>query len=252
MIEIAVALYYHHMKHDPKNPEWKGRDRLVLGKAHCAAVLYACLGDLGYFDKEKWLDKYAQWHSILQFHADRWSVPGIEYTGGSLGQGLSYAVGMALASMIKAPQMGPYITAMRRQPSYRVYCICGDGETMEGQVWCAAMTASTYKIWNLINIIDYNKMAGTGLSQGSLSLVNLEPMADKWRAFGWNVIECNGNDMTSVLDALEYVDVMPDDKPKCIIAHTIKGKGIPRWEEERLHSISFDKESYKELLKCLE
>ena len=249
MVEIGVALYYHHMRHDPKNPNWVDRDRLVLSKAHCCVCSYAILADLGYIDK-KCLNTYGDWHSPLQGHADYWSTPGIEYSGGSLGQGFSFATGMALAAMVKAPKVGlPGFEA--RQPKYRVYCVTGDGEINEGQVWSGALTASSYNLWNLINIVDYNKYQGTGPSTTTPGLINLEPLADKWRSFGWNVIECNGNDMGSVLDTLDFVDTMPGNKPKCIIAHTIKGKGMPALESSHAHYGPVSKEDYEKAVKEL-
>lgn len=240
MVELGVALYYHHMKHDPKNPLWPDRDRYVLSKAHCCVASYAILADLGYFSKDV-LATYQDWHSILQGHAEAWSTPGIEYSGGSLGQGFSFSVGMAFAAMAKAPKVGlPGFEA--RQPNYRIYTITGDGELCEGQVWSGALTASSYNLWNLINIVDYNKYMGTQPSQGP---INMEPLADKWRAFGWHVLECNGNDMASVLDTLDYAEVLPGVKPRCIIAHTTKGKGISELEQVHAHTSQIPKETYQ-------
>ena len=247
--DILTALYYHQMRSDPKNPEWPERDRFVLSKGHCCAPLYAILADLGYFDK-KWLDKYNQWHTVLQGHVDKWATPGVEYSGGSLGQGFSFAVGMAFGAMAKAPKMGLPGFEMR-QPRYRVYSVTGDGEICEGQVWSGALTASSYNLWNLINIVDYNKYMGTGPSQISPGLISLEPLADKWRSFGWNVIECNGNNIGSVLDALDNAIILPGNKPRCIIAHTIKGKGIPELEETHMHGSFVTKDLYQKAVKEL-
>ncbi len=240
IIELITALYFHHMKFDPKNTDWPERDRFVLSKAHCCEAIYAALVELGVYTKET-LKTYYCYRSPFQGHADRWCTPGIDYSGGSLGQGLSFAVGMALAEKMKmaiknatAPQTGflkRYI--VRFDPAYRSYCILGDGECQEGMVWEAAMFAAKYKLDNLIAIVDYNKFSLDGPTN---EVMNLEPLIDKWKAFGWWVTEIDGHDLRQIVDTLDLTDKLYGDyRPKCIIAHTIKGHGIPAWEREHIH-----------------
>ena len=240
IIELITALYFHHMKFDPKNTDWPERDRLVLSKAHCCEAIYAALVELGIYPR-KTLETYYCFASPFQGHADRWCTPGIDYSGGSLGQGLSFAVGMALAEKMKmaskqanAPQTGflqRYI--VRFDPAYRSYCILGDGECHEGMVWEAAMFAAKYKLDNLIAIVDYNKFSLDGPTN---EIMNLEPFVEKWKAFGWWVTEIDGHDMRQIVDALDLTSRLYGDyRPKCIIAHTVKGHGIPSWESDHMH-----------------
>ena len=226
--DLVTALYFHQMRIDPRNPDWEQRDRLVLSKAHCSVALYASLGELGFFDKEKWFSEYGANDTILQGHADQWACPGVDYSGGSLGMGLGFAAGLALADLLLSPRdrYGDYL------PSHRVYCITGDGESHEGSVWEAAMFAAQWKLRNLINIVDYNQYC----IGGSITrTVELEPLAAKWRSFGWHVVEIDGHNMREICDTLDYVDLLPG-RPKCIIAHTVKGKGVPEWEESHIHA----------------
>lgn len=241
VVDIVTALYFHHLNIDPNNCDWEGRDRVVLSKAHAAEAIYAVLPEIGYMPRET-LDHYYTYGSQFQGHADRWCTPGIDYSGGSLGQGLSFAAGMAMAEKIKTamnpPDLGmsaanmPKIL-MKYNPAYRVYCIVGDGECHEGEIWESAMFAAKYKLDNLINIVDYNKFCyGGPISQ----IMPLEPLADKFRAFGWWVKEIDGHNMTEIVDTLDLVNnLYGDGKPKCIIAHTVKGHGIPIWEKTHLH-----------------
>lgn len=240
IIELITALYFHHMKFDPQNVDWPERDRLVLSKAHCCEVIYAALVELGVYPRET-LETYYRFGSPFQGHADRWCTAGIDYSGGSLGQGLSFAAGMALAEKRRsdaransAEQTGfiqRYI--VRDEPTYRSYCILGDGELHEGMVWEAAMFAAQFKLDNLIAIVDYNKFSLDGPTN---AIMNLEPLVDKWRAFGWWVIEIDGHDLRQVLDALDLSNRLYGDyRPKCIIAHTVKGHGVPAWESEHMH-----------------
>ena len=239
IIELITSLYFHHMKFDPKNTDWPERDRLVLSKAHCCEAIYAALVELGVYPKST-LKTYYCFASPFQGHADRWCTPGIDYSGGSLGQGLSFAAGMALAEKMKmaeknanAPQTGflqRYI--VRFDPAYRSYCILGDGECHEGMVWEAAMFAAKYKLDNLIAIVDYNKFSLDGPTN---EIMNLEPLIDKWKAFGWWVTEIDGHDIRQIVDALDLTNKLYGDyRPKCIIAHTVKGHGIPAWETAQI------------------
>jgi transketolase len=231
MAEIITALYFHHMRHNPKNPNWDERDRLVISKAHACEIVYAALAEAGYFPKEELL-KYGRFGALLQAHTDR-SIPGVEYSGGSLGLGLSYAVGLALAAKI-------------RGKDYRVFAVLGDGECNEGQIWEAALFASTYKLDNLTALIDYNKFQSTGPMK-----LELEPLAKKWEAFGWYVTEVNGHNLREILDALDYVESVKG-RPHVIICHTIKGKGVPFLEGKNPHFIKLTDDLYKEIKKALE
>ncbi|MEM2094486.1 MAG: transketolase [Candidatus Bathyarchaeia archaeon] len=236
IVDLVTVLYFHHLRIDPRDPDWPGRDRLILSKAHACEALYAALVEIGYIPKEK-LPTFYQLGSPLQGHADRWCTPGIEFSGGSLGEGLSHALGVALAAFIEKPVWEPppprYPT-YRPLPKFRVYCILGDGECQEGQVWEAAMAAATYKLDNLIAIVDYNKYCIDGPVN---EVVRVEPLVDKWRAFGWWVTEVDGHSISQLCDVLDLAaNLYGDGRPKCIISHTIKGRGVPFWEERHTHS----------------
>ena len=241
LTEIVTALYFHHLKLDPNNCDWPERDRVVLSKAHAAESIYAVLPEVGYVPEET-LDQYYAYRSMFQGHADRWCTPGIDYSGGSLGQGLSFAAGMAMAEKIHmemsptdlhiAPMNLPRIM-MKYNPTYRVFCIVGDGECHEGQIWEAAMFAGKFKLDNLINIVDYNKFCIDGPTE---HIMPLAPLDEKFRAFGWWVKEIDGHNLLEIVDALDLANnLYGDGKPKCIIAHTVKGHGIPIWEKSHAH-----------------
>lgn len=222
MMEVLVALYFWIAKNDPKNPEWDGRDRIILSKAHCCEALYAVLGERGYFSKELF-KTYGEWGSPLQGHAEHWATRGVEYSGGSLGQGLSFAVGVALAGK-------------RARKDYRVYCILGDGECHEGQIWEAAMAASQYKLNNLFAIVDYNKHSAD--SQPISEVMGVAPLKGKWQAFNWQVLEIsNGNDMGEVVRTLRRALSARGTSPVCMVSHTTKGRGVPLWERESPHVV---------------
>jgi transketolase len=239
VIDIVTALYLHHIKFDPENVDWPDRDRVVMSKAHCCEAIYAALVELGVYPEET-LGTYYCYQSPFQGHADRWSTAGIDYSGGSLGQGLSFAAGLAYAEKLKMrlepPERGEtflprYI--LRYAPRYRSYCILGDGECMEGQIWEAAMFAAKYKLDNLITIVDYNKWSLDGPTN---DVMPIEPLVDKWEAFGWYVKEIDGHDMRQIVDALDMCDrLYGDNRPKCIIAHTVKGFGVSNWEALHMH-----------------
>jgi transketolase len=214
MAELLAALYFHHMRIDPENPGWEGRDRLVLSKAHGSPALYAALALRGFYPTDE-LYTYCEWGG-LEGHTDMTRTPGLESSGGPLGMGLSVAVGMALGLR--------YI----ENALARVYCILGDGECNEGNVWEAAMSAAHYHLDNLIAIVDNNKVMAKGFVW---ELMSIEPFADKWRAFGWDVIETDGHDMEAVVQALHDAKwVRPCGKPIVIIAHTAKGHGVAEAE----------------------
>ncbi|MFC2021283.1 transketolase [Chloroflexota bacterium] len=240
MVELVTALYFHHLKLRHGDYDWPERDRVILSKAHCCEAIYALLPEIGYVPEEA-LDTYNCYCSPFQGHADRWCTPGIDYSGGSLGQGLSFAAGLALAEKIQtvmkppplsSPELLPRLTTTYN-PKYRVFCIVGDGECNEGQIWEAAMFANKYKLDNLINIVDYNKFSLDGPTE---AIMPLAPFAAKWESFGWWVKEIDGHNLREIVDALELANnLYGDGRPKCLIAHTVKGHGIPSWEESHTH-----------------
>jgi transketolase len=241
LLEIVTALYFHHLKLDPKNCDWPERDRVVLSKAHAAEAIYAVLTEIGFVD-ESMLDKYYHFGSQFQGHADRWCTPGIDYSGGSLGQGLSFSAGMAIAEKIKTAVKPPALCLgpanfprlqMKYNPTYRVFCIVGDGELAEGNNWEAAMFAGKYKLDNLICIVDYNKFCIDGPTE---NIMPLFPLDKKFESFGWWVKEIDGHNMREIVETLELANSLyGDGRPKCIIANTVKGHGVPSWEDAHVH-----------------
>jgi transketolase len=231
--EILATLYYHTMRLS-KDPKWVDRDRLVLSKGHVAVGVYPILAELGYFPKE-WLDTYANVGSPLGDHPDMRKVPGIDFSSGSLGHGLSIGLGMAL--WLK----------MKKSPG-RVFVLMGDAETNEGQIWEAAQAAGHYHVGNLIGIVDRNRMGLDGFTE---EVMGIEPLADKWRAFGWEVHECDGH---SVDELVRTFDNLPQNssRPQVVIAQTIKGKGIGYMELSRVWHLGYlhgtDARIAKELL----
>lgn len=210
--DIATALYFYKMKHDPKRPDWKGRDNFILSKGHAAPLLYTILAHAGYLDAAE-LGTLRKLGSRLQGHPDSKKLPGVEISTGSLGQGLSVACGLALAHKLdKAPN--------------RVYALLGDGELQEGQVWEAAMTASHYKLDNLCALVDNN---GLQIDGPVAKVMGVEPIGDKWRAFGWHVQEIDGHDMAQITEALDKAGTM-QGKPAAIVCRTVKGKGCSLFE----------------------
>jgi transketolase len=185
-VEIVIALYWRILRHKPSDPQWPDRDRFILSKGHAVPVLYAALAECGYFPVSE-LDTLRQIDSLLQGHADCCITPGVETTTGSLGQGLSFAIGAALAGR-------------RDAKDYRVYALLGDGECDEGQIWEAAMSAANFKLDNLTAIVDNNGLQLSGRNQ---DIMDLAPFAKKWDAFGWQVTEVDGHDFSQLLDAME-------------------------------------------------
>ncbi|MCB1041851.1 MAG: transketolase [Acidobacteria bacterium] len=207
-IDIIATLYHHEMKHDPKRPEWPDRDVFVMSKGHGVPAQYAVMAGMGYFPKDE-LATLRQINSRLQGHPSVGFLPGIEASTGSLGMGLSFAAGVALAAKMDGK-------------ANRVYCIMGDGETQEGQVWEAALAAPKFKLDNLVGIVDYNK----GQIDGPTSeVMDLEPIADKWKAFNWHTIVIDGHDLDAIHGALQEAR-NTKGKPTMIVAHTVKGKGV--------------------------
>lgn len=234
MADIFTALYFHILKHNPKNPDWEDRDRVVLSNGHICPVLYATLAEAGYFPKEE-LKTLRKLGTRLQGHPHYGSLPGVENTSGPLGQGTSQAVGMALASKMD-------------NKKNEIYCLCSDGEHNEGQVWEAIMLAGKNKIDNLTFIIDRNNIQIDGMTE---DVMPLEPLADKYKAFNWHVIEIDGHNMRAIIDACFEAKAI-FEKPVVVIAHTIPGKGVDFMEfDYRWHGIPPNKEQAKEALRQL-
>jgi transketolase len=206
-VELIFSLYSYKLRYNAKDPHWEGRDRFILSKGHGCPTLYAILAHFGFFPKHK-LKTLRQIGTLLQGHPQL-GLPGIEASTGSLGQGLSMANGMALSAKLD-------------KKDTRVYCVLGDGEINEGQVWEAAMTAAHYSLDNLCAMIDYNKLQIDGFL---CDVKDMFELTKKWEAFGWNVIEIDGHDFTQIMDSLDKAENVKD-KPTIIIAHTIKGKGV--------------------------
>ncbi|ACX52944.1 Transketolase domain protein [Ammonifex degensii KC4] len=212
-VDILTALYFRVMRIDPENPQDPDRDRFILSKGHAAPALYAVLAERGFFPVS-WLESLRRLGSPLQGHPDMRKVPGVEMSTGSLGQGLSVGVGMALAAKL-------------RGSGCRVFVLLGDGECQEGQVWEAAMAAGHYRLNNLVAIVDRNRLQIDGETE---KVMALEPLAAKWRAFNWSVIEIDGHNFEEIVPALERVGYA--QKPTAIIAHTVKGKGVSFMENQ--------------------
>ena len=227
-------MYFKELRHKPNEPAWPDRDRFHLSKGHCCPALYAALSEAGYFSEEH-LWTLRRLGSILQGHPDR-RTPGVEVASGSLGQGLSVALGMSLAGRMD-------------NKDYRVYCLMGDGETQEGNVWEAAMACSHYKCDNLCAVIDCNGLQIDGCTG---EIMSLEPIGDKWRSFGWNVFEINGHSMPEILKAFEAAKAVKG-RPSIVIARTTKGKGVSFMENVlEFHGRAPTKEEAEKALKELE
>lgn len=207
-IDIITYLYFHQMRIDPSNRRWPDRDRFVLSKGHCAPSIYAALAERGYFDEEV-LWTLRDIESKLQGHPDMNKTPGIDMTTGSLGQGISSSVGIALGGKLDGKD-------------YKVFVMVGDGELQEGQVWEAALAAAHYRLDNLIVFVDDNKLETDG---PTASIVNVQPIAPKWDAFGWNTYEIDGHDFAQIHDAVQQA-IVPNGRPTVIVADTVKGKGV--------------------------
>lgn len=232
--DIISALYFKVMRHDPKNPNWEDRDRFILSKGHVAPVLYAALAESGYFPVED-LITLRQLGSKLQGHPVRGKVPGVEMSTGSLGQGLSMSCGIALAGKMDGKD-------------YKVYCMLGDGELQSGQNWEAAMFAANYKLNNLIAIVDRNRLQICGDTE---EVMSLEPLVDKWMAFGWDVIETDGHDIDKVVAAFEEAKA-DRDSPVVIIFNTVKGKGVSFMENNPgFHGKACNATEYKQAVEEL-
>jgi transketolase len=214
VIDTLVCLYFHHMRHKADEPKWADRDRFVMSKGQAAPALYATLSRAGYFPREE-LKGLRKSGSILQGHVEMTKVPGAEFSTGSLGQGLSGAIGMALGARLD-------------MKDWRVYCALGDGENQEGQIWEAAMAASHFKLDNLCAVLDRNGLQIDGPTE---QIMSIEPIAKKWRAFGWHVVEIDGHSFPEIFSA--YAEAQETKgQPTLILAHTVKGKGVSFMENQ--------------------
>ena len=213
--DVMTVLYFDELNVNIKNPLWEDRDRLVLSKGHCSPALYSCLANKGFFDISE-LSSFRKIESKLQGHPDMRKVPGVDMSTGSLGQGLSGAVGMALAGKLD-------------KKDYRVYCILGDGEIEEGQVWEAAMSASKYKLDNLCVIVDNNNLQIDGTIE---KVAGLDKIDEKFKSFGFQIINIDGHNIQEIKSAFEVAKNVKE-KPVCIIAKTIKGKGVSFMENKK-------------------
>ena len=232
--DLVTALYSSVLRYNPKDPAWPERDRFHMSKGHCCPLWYAVLAESGYFPRER-LFTLRQLGSLLQGHPDR-RTPGVEVASGSLGQGLSVGLGMSLAAKVD-------------NKNYRVYVLLGDGEIQEGNVWEAAMACAHFKRDNICVILDYN---GFQIDGKTCQIMGLEPLVDKWKAFGWHTIEIDGHNMQRILDAYAEAESVKA-KPSIIIAHTIKGKGVSFMENVcDFHGRAPTKEEAEKALKELE
>lgn len=232
-VEILISLYWYKLRHNPAQPDWPQRDRFILSKGHGCPTLYAVLAHRGFFPKEELLT-LRKFGSRLQGHPNL-GLPGVEISSGSLGQGLSVANGMALAAKLD-------------KASYRTYCLMGDGEINEGQIWEAVMTAAHYKLDNICGVIDYNKFQIDGRVNETK---NLEPLSKKWDSFGWRPIEVDGHNFKEIMNALDKAEKIKG-LPTVVIAHTIKGKGVSFIEENnKWHGIAPTKEELERAIKEL-
>jgi transketolase len=206
--EIITALYFHHLRIRPDDPEWEGRDRFILSKGHASAILYAALARLGYFPASE-IERWGEIGCCLQGHPDMNKTPGVDMSTGCLGHGISVAAGLCLISRLKGSDS-------------RTYVLLGDGECQSGIIWEGVMLAAKYHLANLIVILDYNQVQLDGRLD---EILPMEPIKDKWASFSWNVIEIDGHNIMNIIDALHTAS-NTTDMPTVIIAHTIKGKGV--------------------------
>ena len=243
--DFITALFFYRMKHDPGNACWSERDRLIVSKGHSCEIIYAALAESGYISKEE-LKTYSHLGSRLQTHVDC-RTPGIDCSGGSLGLGLSFSVGSAMGAYILPAEKNLSSNSRKQKARFRVYCVLGDGECNEGQVWEAATNAFHYKLDNLTAIVDSNKFQSTGAVQVKMDMISL---AEKFKAFGWETREIDGNNMKEVVDTLDWVLTVVG-KPQAIIAHTIKGKGFPSLENTNCHFVKITDDLLKKGLDAL-
>jgi len=212
--ELFAVVYYRAMRLRPSEPTWPDRDRFLLGKGHVATGLWPVHADLGYFPAQ-WLETFGRPGTVLNDHPDMRLVPGVDFSSGSLGHNLSVGTGIALA-------------ARQSDSNYRTFVLAGDGELQEGQIWEAAMAASHYGLGNLVAVVDANGFSGGGRTSKA---INVEPLAARFEAFGWTVREIDGHDTEALIDTFDALPEPSRDRPVCVIARTVKGKGVRDMEE---------------------
>jgi len=235
MVELLIGLYWHTLRHDPTRPDWPDRDLFLLSKGHGCPALYVVLAKQGYFPMDELLT-LRRYPTRLQGHPERWSVPGLEIASGSLGQGLSMANGIAMADRLDGR-------------TRRIFCLMGDGEIQEGQVWEAAMTAHHHRLEAVCAIIDANQLQQNGPVK---EIQDIEPLAEKWRSFGWHTIEINGHDIEHVLKAYDDAQRVTG-QPQAIVARTVKGKGVSFMElNHAWHGVAPKPDELERALKELE
>jgi transketolase len=233
-VEILVTLYWDVMRHDPANPTWADRDRFILSKGHAAPVLYSVLAECGYTPKDQ-LNTLRQLGSIYQGHPDKRFIPALEASTGSLGEGLSIALGMGIAARAD------------KRPT-RTYCVLGDGEIQEGQIWEAAMCGAFHKLDNVVAIVDYNGIQLDGFVK---DIMDVAPLAEKWRSFGWHTLEVDGHDIPALQAAFAEA-AATKGKPTALVAHTVKGKGVSFMENNpKFHGVAPTKEEMEKALEEL-
>lgn len=236
-IDVLTALYFYKLRVKPENPSWQDRDRFVLSKGHASPGYYTVLAEKGYFSKDE-LKGFRKINSMLQGHPEL-STPGVDFAGGSLGHGMAFSIGLALAGKLD-------------KKNYKVYVMIGDGESQEGVVWEASMAAAHYKLNNLVVILDKNQVQQTGFTK---DVMDIGDVAAKWKAFGWNVIEIDGHNMQEILDALEEADELQEkeEKPVMIIANTKKGKGVSFMElNSKFHGKAPNEAEFKQAIEELD
>ena len=232
--DMLAALYFYKLRINPKKPDWEDRDRFVLSKGHASPGYYAALAMKGFFPKKE-LESFRKINSMLQGHPEL-NTPGVDFAGGSLGQGICFANGIALAGKMD-------------KKNYKVYVLIGDGESQEGAVWEAAMAASHHKLDNLVVILDKNQVQETGKTK---DIMNIDPAADKWKAFGFEVFDINGHNMEEIANTLDKADAVKG-KPVMIAANTIKGKGVSFMElNYKFHGKAPDDEQFRKAMEELE
>ena len=238
MTDLLIGLFHHGLNVDPKDIRNPNRDRFILSKGHGAVCMYIAMALRGFFDYDEIVRTYGKLDSAYGMHPCKVQLPGVECSSGSLGQGLSMAVGMAISAKVQ-------------KQGHRVFCMLGDGETCEGSVWEAAMSARSFELGNLVAVIDRNKQMMCSYIDEELTV--MEPYADKWKAFGWNVVEIDGHDMNAIVDALDSLPAASSTRPTAIVAHTIKGKGVDFMERViGWHAGSLNEEDHRQALADLE
>ena len=245
--EIVASLYFHHLNIDPNKPDWPIRDRFLLSKGHASAILYSALARRGFFPVDE-LSTFRQLGSRLHGHPER-IIPGVEIVAGPLGHGVAIGAGMALAARSGISKPSAFSSPSGRASAFRVYVLLGDGETNAGIVWEGVMTAAKYRLGNLTAILDLNGIQQTGATADAMPM---EPMGDKWRAFGWHVQEVHGHNVSEILNALDRAEDV-HAQPSVIIARTTKGRGVSFMEyDNRWHGGVPNREQYEQALAELE